>query len=581
MSSHAPSPPNPEQVRRDALLVATGLSTLALFLAYRAITQHPIPAAAIVLLFAGATVSALIARARVKDRLAARKDPPLSGLVIGTVRGDWRLAKRRPYAIGWEAFRQHVLITGPTGRGKTFGFVQPILRAHLQRPDTGVLYMDGKGDRIDQGPGAARFDHVFCPEDPDASARWNPLAGPDPVASGRSFADALYPEAGTAHANYYEARAAFAIRTVCPAIAVTGFEIDPMSNLDDDEMVAELRRRGMNQENAEYCVKQVGRDACENQLRWLPWRENQGPDALLQLINRKAPPSKAAVEELKQPRTYTPTIAALHRVLFTDGKLARLANAVSNRINDDTDPIDAERLELLAREVRSVAELPAKERAATFANLQNRLSVFLTPPFDQLCAASDFTIADVCQGRSIAMLLPAGTFPGIAEPLGRVALAQLQQAVLASTPEVTKLAVLDEFHNFVSPAFPRFLNQARSRGGGAVMCVQSISDFDIEYRDRLLGNASTQIVTPGSMPFDADHWSRVFGEHEIEQTSTTTAPRSILDPAPAPSVRRESRQVPRFTPTQVAELGARQALIHQVRAQTAYPAVVVDVERRG
>lgn len=581
MSTHTHGSPSPEQVRRDALLVATGLTSLALFLAYRAITQHPVASAAIAMLLAASTASAFLARARVKDRIAARKDPPLNGVVIGTVQGDWKLARRRPYSIGWDAFRQHVLVTGPTGRGKTFSFVLPILRAHLQRPNTGVLYMDGKGDRIDQGPDAARFDHVFCPEDPDASARWNPLAGPDPVAAARSFADALYPEAGTPDGNYYEARAAFAIRTVCPAIALTGFEVDPMSNLNDEEMVEELQRRGMTKENAEYCVNQVGVDACENQLRWLPWRDKQDPDALLQLINRKAPPSKAALEELKQPRTYTPTIAALHRVLFTDGKLARLANAVSNRITDDTDPIDAERLALLAREVRSLAELPAKERAATFANLQNRLSVFLTPPFDQLCASSDFTIADVCEGRSIAMLLPAGTFPGIAEPLGRVALAQLQQAVLASTPEVTKLAVLDEFHNFVSPAFPRFLNQARSRGGGAVMCVQSISDFDIAYRDRLLGNASTQIVTPGSMPFDADHWSRVFGEHEIEQTSTTTAPRSILDPAPAPSVRREARQVPRFTPTQVAELGPRQALIHQVRGQTAYPAVVVDVDRRG
>jgi hypothetical protein len=73
-----------------------------------------------------------------------------------------------------------VLITGPTGRGKSYGFIQPILRGHIDRPETGVLYMDGKGDRLDQGPDAVHFDHVFCPEAPARSARWNPLAGPDP-----------------------------------------------------------------------------------------------------------------------------------------------------------------------------------------------------------------------------------------------------------------------------------------------------------------------------------------------------------------------------------------------------------------
>lgn len=230
--------------------------------------------------------------------------------------------------------------------------------------------------------------------------------------------------------------------------------------------------------------------------------------------------------------------------------------------------------------MRSLANLPAKERAGVLSNLENRLAVFLTPPFDRLCAKSTFTLADVCTGRSVALLLPTGTFPGIAEPLGRIALAQFQQAVLASQPDVTNVAVLDEFHNFVSPSFTKFLSQARSRGGAAVMSTQTIADFDIDYRDRLLANASTQIITPGALPFDAEHWSKAFGEHDVEHLTRTTQPRSILDPAPLPSLRRETRPEARFSATAVTELTAGQALIRQVSGRVEYPAMVVDVERR-
>ena len=97
---------------------------------------------------------------------------------------------------------------------------------------------------------------------------------------------------------------------------------------------------------------------------------------------------------------------------------------------------------------------------------------------------------DIANGASAGMLLPTGSFPGIAEPLGRAALSQFQHAVLASGPDITKVAVLDEFHNFVSPAFTKFLAQARSRGGAAVMSTQTIADFHPDYRDQLLANTS-------------------------------------------------------------------------------------------
>lgn len=575
---HTPAP-TPDQTRRDALLVATGLAALALFITVNQIRRHPVAAITTAVVVATLAAATVVARARIRDRLTARHDPPRKGIVIGAVRGDWRLARPRPYVLGWDCFRQHVLITGPTGRGKSYGFIAPILRGHIQRPSTGVLYMDGKGDPIHQGKDAVKFDHVFCPENPGQSARWNPLAGPDPFAAARSFADAIFPTAGLPGAVYYEVRGAFAIRTVVPAIAFTGLGLEDPPKTTEEQVRAALIAAGLSESDATHALT-YGVGACEDQLRWLPTRKRRTPDALLDFITNNNRPSPAIDETLLMPRAATPTIAALHEVLFTEGKLDELAKRLNGQLDEHATDLARERFKMLAAQVRTLASLPARERAAVLSNLENRIAVFLTPPFDRLCAQSDFTLADVCDGASIAMLLPVGTFPGITEPLGRVALAQFQQAVLASSPEVTKLAVLDEFHNFVSPAFTKFLAQARSRGGAAVMSTQTIADFHIDYRDQLLANASTQIVTPGALPFDAEHWSRAFGEHQVEQRSTTMGPRSILDPAPLPSVRRELRDAPRFTPTNVTELASSEALIRQVCGRTAYPATVVNVERR-
>lgn len=581
MTPQSTQPPGTEQVRRDALLAGTCLSALALYILYRQATAHPFAAIALAVLAGSLVLGVALACARLKDGLAARNDPPRAGVIIGTVMGDWRLARPRPYTLTWDCFRQHVLITGPTGRGKTYGFVQPILRAHIARPATGVLYMDGKGDPIHVGPDAVRFDHVFCPEDPKASARWNPLAGPSPTAAARSFADALFPAASLPNPIYYEVRGAFAIRTIAPALAFTAHGVDRPPSASAEKVIAALMAAGLSEADARYSVREKGAAACEDQLRWLPTRDRRGPEDLKDFIDRAAMPAATIADELLIPALATPTIAALHRALFTDGELDNLADALDGLLDDKAPPIARERVALLARQVRTLAALPAKERAGVLSNLENRLAVFLAPPFDRLCSASDFTLADVCQGKSIAMLLATGSFAGIAEPLGRVALSQFQHAVLASAPQITKMAVLDEFHNFASPSFTRFLSQARSRGGAAVMSTQTIADFDDDYRDALLANASTQIVTPGSLPFDAEHWSRAFGEHQVEQLSETIVARSVLEPAPRPTLRRELRDAPRHSPTAVTELGAGQALVRQVGGRTAYPPQIVDVERHA
>lgn len=579
-----PRPPRRalHELDEQAIWAAILVCGAALFVLWRLASRHTAPLLALLVVAAGVAAVALRARALIADRAARRLDPPGPGVVVGQTRGTWLGARPRPFFLAWLCFTRHVLIVGPTGRGKTMSFIDPILRAHVARPGASVFYLDGKGTRVDlddprTGARGVPFDHVFCPEDPAASARWNPLAGADPVRAAARFAAALYPEATQAD-QYYAQSAAFVIATVAPAIAYTGHGIDGISRVRPHaELVAELVARRIDPALADGLARNG--DETERQLRWLPLREHQNPDALVELIRRKAGPSASWPETEHWPPSLEVTIADLNRLLFT-GDLGALRDAIDTLLPDVTHRARRATLEQLRTDLGALAAMSDRERGAILSGLRNRLGWFLKPPFLELCSRSDFDIAEVTSGKSIGFLLPTGSFPDVAVPLGRVALAQFTQAVLSSTPQRTKLAVLDEFHSFVDEHFAAFLNQARSYGGGAVMAFQTIASIPREHRDELLANPSTVIVTPGCMPFDADHFSKVFGETQVEQRSRTYETGvSAVGPRRG-SVRIDVREQPRYTPTQITELEPLHAIVVLEDGTCRYGPTIVDVRHQ-
>jgi len=278
------------------------------------------------------------------------------------------------------------------------------------------------------------------------------------------------------------------------------------------------------------------------------------------------------------------TPEALSRVLFSDGELDELARRLESHAHAATDGQRRAALAQLRHDVEVLTQLPKRERGAMLANLQNRLSWFLEPPFLSLCSRSDFSMADVNAGKRIAFVLSTGRFSNTAAPIGRVALSQFKNAVLASGPQVTKIAVLDEFHNFVSPDFVAFLNQARSKGGGAVMALQTLTSLATGARSRqeleaFMANLSTIIVTPGCQPADAAYWAEAFGQEPRRHTSYTYEAPSPFDRRRAPVLRIEEREEYRHTPTQISELPERYALIKVTAGRRSYPVAKVDIER--
>lgn len=226
-----------------------------------------------------------------------------------------------------------------------------------------------------------------------------------------------------------------------------------------------------------------------------------------------------------------------------------------------------------------IAGQDPRDRAAVFQNLQNRLGHFLSPPFLELCSRSDFRIAEVTHGRKVGFLLPTGSFPAAAKPLGRVALAQFKNAVLGSQPGMRKVAVLDEFHNFVSDDWGPFLNQARSRDGAAVMAMQSLADLPPARRHATLANTRTVIVTPDVSPDDASYWADVFGKERRERLSYSYENRGLFGRRDPGHVRVDEAEDYRWTPSEIKELAPEYALIRVTHKRSVHPVAKVWVER--
>lgn len=568
----------------ELIYAAVALVAIAVFVLHLVLTRHPLLAASGLGLVGGFVYGLARARAGLLDRRARRLDPPSPGVIVGTVKGGWKLARERPFRVPWDAFQQHVLVAGPTGRGKTFTFIEPMLRGLCsRRQPTGVFYLDGKGDRVDQDP-AINFDFVFCPEDPAASSYWNPLAGPSAIEAASIFASALFPGASEDQANFYEARAVYAITKVAPAMAFTGYGVTagerPLPEaltIDSDELLRRLIVAGLDASVARACVKRRAEKA-RRQLAWHPYRERPDAAALLAAINDDYPPPAGTPAQLLGADEYELIPADLNRVLFSDS-LAGLPDALDKTLKQQHHPDHEALLTQLRHDVAAITALEGKERAAIFQSLQNRLGYFLEPPFLTLCSRSDFRIADVTAGKRLAFMLPTGRFPNAAKPLGRVALSQFKNAVLSSQPGVNKIAVLDEFHNFVSGDFGAFLNQARSRGGGTVMAMQSLADFPHHARAAMLANVSTSIVTPGASPEDAEYWADLFGKQLEQHYSYSYDTADRFRGRHHRHVRVDESEEYRYTPTEIRELDKRYALIQLVHGRDPYPAQKVNIER--
>ena len=118
-----------------------------------------------------------------------------------------------------------------------------------------------------------------------------------------------------------------------------------------------------------------------------------------------------------------------------------------------------------------------------------------------------YAIADLLRGPvRVCFTLPVGRYPRVARILGRLIVAQFTHAVLDPSVERRhyKFLVVDEAHNFVTPAFSAGMAQARSNRAGYILTFQDLAQLhnDTLAAD-LLSNAGIKIVMGGLGERDA------------------------------------------------------------------------------
>ena len=314
------------------------------------------------------------------------------------------------------------------------------------------------------------------------------------------------------------------------------------------------------------------------QLKWLHLRsfDEDEKEFLSKAIEEKL---QEPVVEDEGPADEVITVADLYKAITDGDHLGDLANHYLSGSPDT--PIE-NMLQTKAVELKRFVDMRHDDRLEKLSNLLNRLQVFMEPPFLELCTKGDFRVEDAAEGKKIAFLL-SSAFEGISERIGQVAIAQYRMACLRDRNKGRKkFFIADEFADFVQSDFGGFLRKARELGGAAVLATQSIYAFPDKTRKSMLTNCRSVIAMPGAGVEDANWLSQYFGS-EIKVRESISSKKSdspfggLIDSSK--SVSHQEVREPRFSATEISEMGESQALVRVTAGRKQYPVALIDVER--
>ncbi len=130
------------------------------------------------------------------------------------------------------------------------------------------------------------------------------------------------------------------------------------------------------------------------------------------------------------------------------------------------------------------------------------------------------------QGQRVRLVLPVADYPRLAPIIGRLVLAQFTNAVLSPRcrRDQLKMVIVDEAHNFITPAIAKGMAMARANLGSYVLAVQDLAQVtDPTLRENLFSVAGNKVVMAGAGEQDAQKFSAIFGQQEREYRNTSTS----------------------------------------------------------
>jgi type IV secretory pathway TraG/TraD family ATPase VirD4 len=140
----------------------------------------------------------------------------------------------------------------------------------------------------------------------------------------------------------------------------------------------------------------------------------------------------------------------------------------------------------------------------------------------------EIDILEVIKRKQICYFqLPTMQFPFLGEATGKLVLQSLQSAVseiqVNSRPSSSLFSVyLDDFNDYIYPAFASLLNKSRSANVGVVFSHQSLGDLEKvgpDFKQIVLTNTNIKVIMRSNDPDSAEHFASLIGTKTGDKTT--------------------------------------------------------------
>ena len=192
----------------------------------------------------------------------------------------------------------------------------------------------------------------------------------------------------------------------------------------------------------------------------------------------------------------------------------------------------------LSREIQTMLQDSQEEFQKKYSGLVTALGHFSYGSTSALYNARypEIDLLEVIKRKQICYFqLPTMQFPFLGEATGKLVLQSLQSAVSeiqvnSRTSSSLFSVYLDDFNDYIYPAFASLLNKSRSAHVGVVFSHQSLGDLEKvgpDFKQIVLTNTNIKVIMRSNDPDSAEYFASLIGTKEGEKT-TQRRSRTIL-----------------------------------------------------
>ena len=207
------------------------------------------------------------------------------------------------------------------------------------------------------------------------------------------------------------------------------------------------------------------------------------------------------------------------------GQLIAEVDEISKKDGTTEKEIALQRRAQEALNLLKVAENRTKSKSDVMGSLYNALLPITSGQFRSYVTTNPnqgITVSKMLENKLVVRIAFTADEGDIGKALGKIIIQQFTDTVLSPRVDKSylKLIVIDEAHNYVCEALKIGVAQAAGNNAGYMMAFQSLKQIEDEAaRSIIFGNCKNKVIIAGAEFFDADTFSKDFGEEELAKIS--------------------------------------------------------------